>query len=282
MDGLIIILVGAMVAVSCGWLGSFLILRKTVMIGDAISHAVLPGIVLAYLVSGSRDATVMLIGAALFGVFCTVLIELFHKRARLQEDASIGISFTFLFAIGVILISLFSGQVDLDQECVLYGEIAYAPLQVVRLASGVTLGAKALWVNGLLLLVVTLFVIFGYKGLFITSFHEDYAAARGVRTRFWHFALMGMVSFATVIAFESVGAILVVAFLVAPPATAYLITERLPKLLLWSAVFGITSAALGYLLAFAIDGSIAGAMATVCGVQFGVVFLGKKMSGRGR
>jgi manganese/zinc/iron transport system permease protein len=280
MDGIIIILVGAMVAVSCGWLGSFLILRKTVMIGDAISHAVLPGIVLAYLVSGSRDATVMLIGAALFGVFCTVLIELFHKRARLQEDASIGISFTFLFAIGVILISLFSGQVDLDQECVLYGEIAYAPLHVVRLASGVTLGAKALWVNGLLLLVVTLFVILGYKGLFITSFHEDYAAARGVRTRFWHFALMGMVSFATVIAFESVGAILVVAFLVAPPATAYLITERLPKLLLWSAVFGITSAAFGYLLAFAIDGSIAGAMATVCGVQFGVVFLGKKINDR--
>ena len=119
MAAFFIILTGALVAITCALLGSFLLLRKMAMLGDAISHAVLPGIVLAFMISGSRDNVIMLIGASLAGLLVTLLIELLHKKVHLQEDASIGISFTWLFAIGVILISAYTEQVDLDQDCVL-------------------------------------------------------------------------------------------------------------------------------------------------------------------
>ncbi|NRA48492.1 MAG: metal ABC transporter permease, partial [Phaeodactylibacter sp.] len=130
MNAFWIILTGALVATSCGLLGAFLVLRKMAMLGDAISHAVLPGIVIAYLFSGSRETLPMLIGAAGIGVLTTFLVEFLHQKARLQIDASIGITFTWLFAIGIIMISMYVGQVDLDQDCVLYGEIAYVPLDL--------------------------------------------------------------------------------------------------------------------------------------------------------
>src|SRR5688572_20221590 len=107
-----IILTGSLAAVTCALLGCFLILRKMAMIGDAISHAVLPGIVIAFLLTGSREALPMLIGAGLLGVFSTFLIEFFHRTAKLQSDAAIGVTFTWLFALGIILISVFAGQVD--------------------------------------------------------------------------------------------------------------------------------------------------------------------------
>ena len=268
MDGLWIIICGSLIAVSCGLLGCYLILRKMAMVGDAISHAVLPGIVLAYLLSGSRETLPMLIGAAVLGVLTTVLIEVFYKKARLQIDASIGITFTWLFAIGIILISLFAGQVDLDQDCVLYGEIAYVPLDLWITGNGINMGPRTVWISGTLLLLVLLFIWRGYKGLFITTFNEEFAKAIGIGVAFWHYALMGAVSLTTVVSFESVGAILVVAFLIVPPATAYLITTELKKMLLLTSLFGILSALGGYYLASLINGSIAGAMATVAGGLF--------------
>lgn len=274
MEGFWIILTGALIACSCALVGCFLVLRKMTMVGDAISHAVLPGIVLAYLVSGSRGSIPMLIGAALLGVLTTVLIELFYKKAKLQIDASIGITFTWLFAIGVILISLFTGQVDLDQECVLYGEIAYVPLDLIITDNGLNLGPRAVWIGGGMLLTIGLFIRFAYRALFITSFNEAFAKALGIGVAFWHYALMGSVSLTTVISFESVGAILVVAFLVVPPATAYLLTNDLKRMLLLSCLIALLSAFLGYLLAYAIDGSIAGAMATVCGGIFLTTWIG--------
>ena len=114
MNDFQIITAAILISTSCGMVGVFLVLRKMAMVGDAISHAVLPGIVMAFLISGSRDNVTVLIGAILVGVLATIMIELFHKKARLQEDASIGVTFTWLFAIGVILISVFSRQVDLD------------------------------------------------------------------------------------------------------------------------------------------------------------------------
>lgn len=242
------------------------------MVGDAISHAVLPGIVLAYLLSGSRETLPMLIGAAVLGVLTTVLIEMFYKKARLQIDASIGITFTWLFAIGIILISLFAGQVDLDQDCVLYGEIAYVPLDLWITNGGVNMGPRTVWISGSLLLLVLLFIWRGYKGLFITTFNEEFAKAIGIGVAFWHYALMGAVSLTTVVSFESVGAILVVAFLIVPPATAYLITTELKKMLLLTSLFGILSAVGGNYLASMINGSIAGAMATIAGGLFFLVW----------
>lgn len=266
MEAFWIILTGSLVAVSCGLLGAFLVLRKMAMVGDAISHAVLPGIVLAYLVAESREALPMLIGAAALGVITTLLIEWLYSKARLQVDASIGITFTWLFAIGIILISLYTGQVDLDQDCVLYGEIAYVPLDLWINGNGLIMGPRPVWITGGALLIILAIVVLGYRGLQITTFNPEYAAAIGISTAFWHYLLMSAVSITTVVSFESVGAILVVAFLIVPPATAYLLTDKLQHMLWLTAGFGILSAIGGYYLAAAIDGSIAGAMSVVAGL----------------
>ena len=267
-DAFWIITGGTLVAVTCALLGCFLVLRKMAMVGDAISHAVLPGIVIAYLLTGSRETLPMLAGAATLGILCTVLIEFLQQKAKLQSDASIGVTFTFLFAVGIILISLFTGKVDLDQDCVLYGEIAYLPLDMIITDSGRNLGPRTIWILAPVLLLVILFINRGYKGLQIISFNPEYAVALGISATLWHYLLMSAVSLTTVVAFESVGAILVVAFLIVPPATAYLLTEKL-KVMLWlSALAGMISAAGGYFLATVIDGSIAGGMAVVSGVLF--------------
>ncbi len=273
MEAFWIISTGTMIAIACGLLGCYLILRKMAMVGDAISHAVLPGIVLAFLISGSRSTLPMLIGAAALGVLTTVLIEIFYKKARLQMDASIGITFTWLFAIGIILISLFAGQVDLDQDCVLYGEIAYIPLDLWITNNGYNLGPTAMWICGGLLVFIIGFILIGYKGLLMTTFNEDYAKAIGIQVALWHYSLMGSVSLTTVLSFESVGAILVVAFLIVPPATAYLLTTKLKQMLWLTALFGFLSAFLGYYLAVYINGSIAAAMATVAGALFFLVWI---------
>jgi len=276
MNDLYIILTASFISIACALIGSFLVLRQMAMVGDAISHAVLPGIVLAYLFAGNRDSVTMLLGAVALGVFATVLIELFHKKTRLQEDAAIGVTFTWLFALGVILISVFTGQVDLDQDCVLYGEIAYVPLDLWFTKAGVNLGPRPLWIAGVLFLLVLLFVWRGYRGLFATSFNPEFAAGMGISIAVWHYALMSMVSVTTVISFESVGAILVVALLIAPAAAAYLLTENLKKMLVLAATFGVLSSILGYYVAKWLDGSIAGAISTVAGVVFVVALVVSK------
>lgn len=277
MDAFYIILAGSLVAVSCAILGCFLVLRKMAMVGDAISHAILPGIVVAFLWTGSRDSVTMLLGAGAIGMLCTFMIEFFHHKAKLQTDAAIGVTFTWLFAFGVILISVFAGQIDLDQDCVLYGEIAYIPLDLWWLDSGQHLGPRVIWVLAGVLVLVISFIIIGYKELLITTFDPPYAIALGISATLWHYLLMGAVSLTTVAAFEAVGAILVVALLVVPAATAYLLTQNL-KIMLWlSAMFGVLSSIGGYYLAVWIDGSIAGAMSVIAGFMFIIAFVYQKV-----
>lgn len=266
-NDLSIIFTASLVASSCALLGCFLILRKMAMVGDAISHAVLPGIVIAFLISGSRDSMTMLIGAGLIGVLTTFLIEFLHKKAKLQTDASIGVTFTWLFAIGVVLISLFAGKVDLDQDCVLYGEIAYVPLDTL-IVGGQSIGPRALYIMGIILTIIILFICVGYKELFLTTFDPAYASAIGISTTLWHYLLMGAVSATTVASFESVGAILVVALLIAPAATAYLITDNLKWMLVIACIAGIVASITGYFFAVWLDGSIAGAIAAMAGAIF--------------
>ena len=273
MNDLYIILTASLVSASCALLGCFLVLRRMAMVGDAISHAVLPGIVLAFLLSGSRDSLTMLAGAAVVGLFTTFLIEFFHRKARLQTDAAIGVTFTWLFAIGVILISVFAGKVDLDQDCVLYGEIAYVPLDLVDLFNGSVTAPRSLLVSAAVLVAVVLFIVAGYRQLFLTTFDPAFAGVLGVATATWHYLIMGAVSVTTVASFESVGAILVVALLVVPAATAYLLTDRFSTMLLVATACGTLASIAGYYLAAAIDGSIAGAIATMCGVLFLAAFL---------
>lgn len=273
MDALYIILTATLFSISCGILGCFLILRKMAMVGDAISHAVLPGIVIAFLLTGSRESFEMIFGAALFGILTTFLIEFFHKRARLQTDASIGVTFTSLFALGVILISVYAGQVDLDQECVLYGEIAYVPIDLWITAAGQVMGPRALYIAAVVLLINLLFIRIGYKQLYLTTFDPEFAATVGVSVSLWNYLLMGAVSMTTVAAFDSVGAILVVALLVVPAATAYLLTNKFSHMLWLTVLISVIMSSLGYFLAAAIDGSIAGAIVAVSGVLFGLAFV---------
>lgn len=264
---LVILLVGSCVATSCALIGSFLVLRKMALLGDAISHAVLPGIAIAFLMTGQRSALPMVLGAGALGVVTVMLVELFNRSRRLREDASIGVVFPALFSLGVILISRYAAQVDLDLDCVLYGEIAYSPWDTLAL-NGVELGPKALWVNGAVLLADLLFVGLLYKELKLSTFDAGLAATLGFSPVLLHYLLMSAVSLTVVGAFESVGAILVVAMLVVPPATAYLLTDRLGAMLGIAVGCGIASATLGYTAARALDVSIAGAMASVAGLLF--------------
>ena len=272
MIGFWIILTGTLVAVSAGLLGCFLVLRKMSMLGDAISHSVLPGIVIAVLFSGSRDPLTMVIGAGILGLLTTFLIEFFQKKAKLQSDSAIGVTFTFLFAVGIILISLFAGFIDIDQDCVLYGEIAYVPIDTWILPNGIIMGPRAVYILGTLLILVIVFILSFYKQLSVTSFDPAFASAIGISTAFWHYALMSFVSITTVVSFDSVGAILIINFLIGPPSIAFLLTGDLKRMLIYTAIIGIIISIFGYIVAAYFDVSVAGSMASTTGVVFALVY----------
>ncbi|MBM7649174.1 manganese/zinc/iron transport system permease protein [Bacillus ectoiniformans] len=265
-----IILTGSLVGLTCGITGCFLILRKMTMLADAISHTVLLGIVGAFLISHSLDGIFMLVGAAAVGLLTAFLVQLLDTGG-VQSDASIGVVFTSLFAIGVLLISLFAGNIHLDVDHALMGEITFVPWDTVPLF-GVEGVPKAVWMLGFVLCMNLLIIILFYKELKISSFDPAMAAAIGLPVLFIHYLLMGMVSLSTVASFDSVGAILVVAMLIVPGATAYLLTEKLSVMLVLSGVVGVMSAIIGYYAAVWFNVSIAGSMSTAAGVIFTLVF----------
>jgi manganese/zinc/iron transport system permease protein len=267
-----IMAIGALVAGACGLVGVFLILRRMAMLGDAISHAVLPGIVLAFLFTGSRNILPMLIGAGALGILTAFLTDMLNRHGKLQSDASIGVTFTWLFALGVILVSQFTQQVDLDLDCVLYGEILYAPFDVLHVA-GIEIGPRVFWTMGIVALADLAFIVLAWKQLKVCAFDPGLAASMGINVVLWHYLLMAAVSMTTVAAFESVGAILVVAMLVAPANTAYLLTDRLWLMVVLAVGFGVASAISGYALATALDASIAGAMTCMAGAFFVIAAL---------
>jgi manganese/zinc/iron transport system permease protein len=262
-----IITIGALVAASCSLVGCFLILRRMAMLGDAISHAVLPGIALAFLFTGSRNSFVMLLGAGILGMVTAALVQLLTKNGGVRNDAAIGVTFTSLFAVGVLLISLYASNVDLDLDCVLYGVIEYTPLYRLIIA-GRDFGPQAFWQMAVVFALVVLTVSLLFKELKIAAFDPEMATAVGINATLLHYILMGLVSVTTVGAFEPVGAILVVAMLVVPPATAYLLTDDLKKMLFIAALSGVLSSIFGYFLAQWLDASTAGAMTLVAGAQF--------------
>ena len=268
LNDFLTLLTAITIAVSCSLLGCFLVLRKTVMVGDAISHSVLPGIAIAYLLSSSFNSVFMLIGAAIFGVFTTLIIDFFHKKLKLQEDASIGIKFTWLFAIGVIIITLFTNSnTDLDQDCVLFGELSSTFLDKI-IVGDYLIGTRSFWMIFPVFLIILVFILFGYKGLSIISFNEDYAKSLGINVGFINLIFMSLVSITTVMSFESVGAILVVGLLVIPPATAYLITNKLKRMLIYSCLLAITSCIIGFYLSILIDVTASSMIIVVSGTMF--------------
>lgn len=267
-----IVVMGFLVTATCGWVGQFLMLRRMALMGDAISHSVLPGLASVFLFvsfwTGShpknahagRDSTTMFIGALLAGILTTVLVEFLHRRSRIKQDAAIGIVFSSLFALGVVLITLFADHVDLDADCVLFGEIGFVPLQnFVHWAGRELAPVPVARMGGVALLTGVLLVAF-YKELLVSSFDAGLATSLGVNATAVHYLLMGWLSLVIVCAFESVGGILVVAMLILPGATASLLSTRLPRIFLLIVGQSAVSTVLGVHLATWLDCSTAGAM----------------------
>lgn len=267
-NAFLIILTASIISISCGLLGVFMMLRKMSMTGDAISHAVLPGIVIGFFVSGSQRGLEVIIGAGLLGILATLIINWLKNKAKVQLDASIGITFTLLFAVGIILINMLAYKVDLDQECVLYGEIAYLPIDLWITKAGFSMGPRITYLAVLNLVLVGTFIFLLYKELTLTSFDENFGLVIGLPAGAINLALMSMVSYTTVSSFEAVGAILVVALLVVPPATAFLWTKKLTSLIKLTCGLGIFIAIVGYYMAYLVDSSIAGMMVAVAGLVF--------------
>lgn len=266
-----IIVTGILVGVSCALIGTFLVLRRMAMLADAISHTVLLGIVGAFLVTKSLDGIPMFIGAAVSGLLTAFLVQLLHSKG-VQSDAAIGVVFTSLFAVGVILLSVYGANVHLDIEHSLMGEIAFVPWNTIKVF-GVDIGPKAFWMLVVVLLFNITMVSVCYKEFKISSFDPQMALAIGIPVMLIHYLQMGMLSLTTVASFDSVGAILVVAMLIVPPAAAHLLTERLLYMLIISAAIGGLSALLGYICATWLNVSISGAMAAMTGVFYAGAFL---------
>ena len=239
---------------------------------DAISHAILPGIVLAFFLTESLSSPLLILAAAGTGVLTVFFVELLQRTKLVKEDAAIGLTFPALFSIGVILISRFAGNVHLDMDAVLLGELAIAPLNRLK-AFGYDLGPVALYVMGTILVLNLIFILVFYKELKLATFDASLAAALGFSPTLIHYGLMTLVSVTTVGAFDAVGSILVVALIAGPPATAYLMTDKLSRMLMLSAIIGGVNAVSGYWLASFFDVSIAGAIATMTLLVFGLIFL---------
>ena len=260
------IAVGILCNMSCATLGCYLVLRRMSLLGDAISHSVLPGLALAFILTGSISGWWMAVGAAALGVLTAFLTQAISHLTNVPEDSSMGVVFTSLFAIGVILITRVASQADLDPGCVLYGLIEFTPLDTIPLL-GVEV-PRAFQTLGPALVITLGFVGLFWKELKIVSFDPALAQAMGFRVGMIHYLLMAMVAGVTVASFEAVGSILVIAMLIVPAATAHLLTDRLVGMMFWSNAVAILSAVLGYWLAARWNTSVAGMMAVVAGALF--------------
>lgn len=267
-----ITLTGILVASACALPGCFLILRKMAMMSDAISHAILPGLVLGYVLAQGPNMPMAFLGSALAAVVMISLIGLLQRHRHIDSQSAIGIVFPAMFALGIFVISRYFSNVHLDTDAVLYGNIEFASIDVLIIGDTV-LGPLSIWVMSALLVLNLLFICLFYKELKITTFDTGLAITLGFSPVVLHYALMMLVSLTTVGAFSAVGAILAVALMIVPAATAYLLTERLPWMLALSVLIGALSAVSGYFVAFALDASVAGAMASMTGVFFGLTVL---------
>lgn len=260
-------------AIACTLPGCFLVLRRMSMMGDAISHAVLPGLAVAFLVTHSRDSLTMFFGAALVGVLTAVFVEAVHRHGQVEESAAMGVVFTSLFALGLVLLVRSADHVDLDASCVLYGAMELVPLDTMTLLGYEV--PRAVLKMGAMVLFNALFVLTLFKELTISTFDPALSDTVGINSRWMNLALMAVVAVTAVAAFESVGSILVIAMLIVPAATAQLLTQRLAPLMAVALLCATASAWLGHLGAITLpplvgfeDTNTAGMMAVAAGLLF--------------
>lgn len=263
---------GFLVAGTCGLVGCFVILRRMALVGDAISHSLLPGITLAFLLTHSRDTLPMMLGAVAAGVITVALIEAIRYTSRIKPDAAIGIVFSSLFAVGVILISVFADEVDLDAECVLYGELGFIPLQDIAYFSEIEIGPEPVVRMAIIALIAIVLLFAFFKEMIVTSFDSGLAASLGINPTRYQYGLTLFLSIVIVSSFESVGVVLVIAMIIFPGATALMLTDRLPIALALSTVISGAYSLLGFHLATWLNASIAGGMTVIAGIAFGIVW----------
>jgi len=267
-----IMILASLVAVTCALPGVFLVLRRISLMSDAISHAILLGIVVVFFIVKDLSSPLLVLGATITGVLTVTVTELLIRTQKVKKDTAIGLVFPFLFSIGVILLNKYASSIHLDADCILFGEIGFAPFNRM-IIGGVDLGPVGTWLMSAVLFLNITFITIFYKELKLATFDSALAAALGFAPVLLHYALMSLVSVTAVGAFENVGSILVVALIIAPAATAYLLTDRLSVMLILSAIIGVAAAISGYWLAYILDANIAGSMATMCGVIFFLVFI---------
>lgn len=269
-DELWIIATACASAVACALLGCYLVLRRLSLLGDAISHAILPGLALAFIVTQSRSVGAMLVGAIAVGVLTALATAGLHRLGRVPEDAAMGVVFSSLFALGVLLITWVASSVDLDPGCVLYGLLEFVPFDTVRMPGflgGLEIPRAFAWLAVVLATVVAAIVIFS-KELRIVAFDPALATTLGISAALVHYSLLTLVAATTVVSFEAVGSILVVGMLVAPAATAHLLTDRLSRMMVIAALLAVGCGVFGYLGARHWNTSVAGMMTVVAGLEF--------------
>lgn len=273
--------VSIIISMTCALLGNFLVLRRQSLIGDAISHVALPGIVVSFLITGTLASFAMMLGAGVAALVTVALIELIRRLGRVEGSAAMGVVFTSLFAVGVLLLEWHGAAgVHLDVEHALYGN-----LESLIWFEGVGLGAlvdpaaladlppqlgRVAWVA----LAVVAFVIVMRRPLVLASFDPDFAASMRARPALVDLLLVTLVAVAAIAAFEAVGSIIVIAMFICPAAAARLMTNRLGAQIAWSQCFALLAAVAGYLLAgeaplwlgFEVSLSAAGMIATVAGL----------------
>lgn len=249
-----------LVGMTCGVLGCFVVLRQMALIGDAISHAILPGVVIAFLVTNNTGVWGLLLGALLAGLLTAVLINLVSHSSRTKEDSAIGIVFTALFALGLILISNLPRGTHFDLKCFIYGIPAAVNEQEMILMAVITV-----------LVIGTIFLL--YHPLKLVSFDPVVATSMGLPVLFFHYLLMGMISATVVAGLKTTGVILVVAMVITPASAAYQLTNRFSHMLILAGFFGGLSALLGMILAFVINAPSGPSMVMVATSIFALTML---------
>ena len=258
-------------ALATGTLGVFLLLKKEVMTTDALSHTIILGIVLAFFLTEDTRSPLLILGASLVGVLTVVLIQWLQKIKLIKGDAAIGLVFSALFALAIVLISRYLDHIHLDIDIVLVGEVLFAPFNRMTFF-GLDLPVAIVQL-GILTIVNLLFIILFYRPLKMTTFDETFSMTVGIYTTVLYYALMVLVSVTAVTAFDAVGAILVISFFVAPAASAYLLANRLAHVIGLTLLIAVFNSVVGFFIGYYMDLTISGTTATVAFVTFTIVFL---------
>lgn len=265
-------LLAVVTALACALPGVFVVLRRNSMLVDAISHAIFPGIIFGYFLTRNFNSPLLILAAALAGLVVVLGSEWLARTGLLTGDAPQGLIFPALFSAGVILVTLEFANIHLDTHAVLAGDLNIAAWQPLIIA-GTHLGPVYLYVMLGVLLINVVFLTLFYSKLKVTTFDPEFATSLGIRSRLLNTAFMFLVSVTITAAFNAAGAILVIALVVVPPATAYLLTTRLPVMIALTALIAIGGALAGFWVAYVLNAATSAGMSLFYGLVFAAVLV---------